>query len=72
MQRRSGYDHAGEFESSLLMALCEEAVDLSKLAPDQPWYTRSAEQASREKGEKMVQLILEDLRDCLTEYRDDS
>ena len=67
-QKETGYDHAGEFEASLLMALCPEAVDLSKLAPGQPWYAESARKASRELGEKMVRLILQDLRDQMTKY----
>ena len=68
VQRETGYDHAGEFEASLLMALCPEAVDLSKLAPGQPWYTRSAQKASRELGDRMVTLLLEDLRERMTKY----
>jgi creatinine amidohydrolase len=69
VQKETGYDHAGEFEASLLMALCPEAVDLSKLAPGQPWYTKAARKASRELGEKMVELILQDLREKFTRYR---
>lgn len=68
VQKQTGYDHAGEFEASLLMALCPQAVDLSKLAPDQPWYTQSARKANRELGDKMVDLTLKDLRVQLTKY----
>ena len=68
VQRQTGYDHAGEFEASLVMALCPEAVDLSKLAPGQPWYTKSAKKASRELGERMVALILADLKERITKY----
>ena len=62
VQAETGYDHAGEFETSLMMALCPEGVDVSKLAPGQPWYTKAARDASPELGAKMVDLILRDLR----------
>jgi len=67
-QEQTGYDHAGEFETSLLMALCPDAVDVSKLAPGQPWYVESAQNASLQLGEKMLQLILQDLRQQMTKY----
>ncbi len=66
VQAQTGYDHAGLHETSLLMALCPEATDLACLEPGQHWYTDSAVGASREYGEKMVVLILEQLREELS------
>jgi len=58
------FDHAGVGETSLMMALCREGVDMSKFDP-KPWYSRSAPQSTREYGEKAVTLILERLRRIL-------
>ncbi len=50
-------DHAGFYETSLLMAAHPELVDLSRIGADAPWYTISpasdARKASIEVGEKM-------------------
>jgi creatinine amidohydrolase/Fe(II)-dependent formamide hydrolase-like protein len=50
-------DHAGFYETSLLMAAHPELVDLSRIGPDAPWYTISpasdAREASVEAGEEM-------------------
>jgi len=50
-------DHAGFYETSLLMAARPELVDLSRIGTDAPWYTISpasdARKASLEAGEKM-------------------
>jgi creatinine amidohydrolase len=62
VQRQTGYDHAGEHESSLLWALCPEAVDMDKRKDNKTWYTKSAEKATVEYGRKMVDLILRQLR----------
>jgi creatinine amidohydrolase/Fe(II)-dependent formamide hydrolase-like protein len=58
------FDHAGEGETSLMMALAPEAVDLSKLSADR-WYTRSARQASVELGSRGRDRILAQLRKAL-------
>jgi creatinine amidohydrolase len=55
------FDHAGLGETSLLMALCPEGVDLGLLAHDR-WYTRSARQSSEELGRRGCDLILARLR----------
>ena len=55
------FDHAGEGETSLLMALAPEGVDISKLSEDR-WYTRSARRASVELGLKGRDRILARLR----------
>ena len=51
------FDHAGEGETSLMMALCPEAVDMNRLGDNTGWYTASAAQASRETGEKGREMI---------------
>ena len=62
VQKQTGYDHAGEHESSLLWALCPEAVDMDKRRDNSTWYTEAAHNASLEYGRKMVDLILTQLR----------
>ena len=61
-QLATGYDHAGKYESSILMALYPEAVDLSRIDETKHWFTESAREASAELGEKMVSLTLESLK----------
>jgi len=58
------FDHAGEGETSLMMALSPAAVDLSRLSEDK-WYARSARQASVERGLKGRERILARLRRAL-------
>jgi creatinine amidohydrolase/Fe(II)-dependent formamide hydrolase-like protein len=58
------FDHAGEGETSLMMALSPAAVDLSRLSQDK-WYARSARQASVERGLKGRDRILAWLRRAL-------
>jgi creatinine amidohydrolase len=58
------FDHAGLGETSLLMALCPEAVDMARLA-EGPWYTATATDASATLGEAGCARILEHLRQAL-------
>lgn len=58
VQDATGYDHAGEFESSILMSLYPEAVKLERLGDVAHWFTKSAEKANKELGDKMVELSL--------------
>jgi len=58
------FDHAGEGETSLMMALCPEGVDMGRFSADK-WYLDSAKQSSMELGEKGKQLILEHMRSVL-------
>lgn len=58
------FDHAGVGETSLMMALCPEGVDLSRFDA-RPWYSRTAPQATPAYGERAVALILERLRGIL-------
>jgi creatinine amidohydrolase/Fe(II)-dependent formamide hydrolase-like protein len=59
--RNYPFDHAGQGETSLLMALCPEGVDMKKFS-DSEWYSRSAAQASAELGTKARELILAHMR----------
>jgi hypothetical protein len=59
--REYPFDHAGQGETSLMLALCPEGVDMGHLA-EGAWYTRSARDASRELGERGRELILAHLR----------
>lgn len=58
------FDHAGLGETSLLMALCPEGVDLARLS-DERWYTHSARQSSVELGRRGRDLVLARLREVL-------
>ena len=58
VQNATGYDHAGEFECSILMALYPECVDLTRLNEKKHWFTASSAKASKELGDKMVDLSL--------------
>lgn len=59
------FDHAGIGETSLMMALCPEAVDMASFS-DAPWYVRTARQASAELGRKGRDLIADHMRAILT------
>ncbi len=65
VQNATGYDHAGEFESSILMALYPEAVDLSRIDDKYHWFTQSARKANLELGQKMVAASLEYLEKAI-------
>jgi creatinine amidohydrolase/Fe(II)-dependent formamide hydrolase-like protein len=58
------FDHAGQGETSLLMALCPEGVDMQKFSAKK-WYSRSAERASAELGTRARDLILAHMRHVL-------
>jgi creatinine amidohydrolase len=58
------FDHAGEGETSLMMALCPEAVDMQRFDGGR-WYVRSAANASPETGARGRDLILAHLRQML-------
>ena len=62
---RYPFDHAGAGETSLMLALAPETVDLGKLPDNEGWYTESAEQASLELGRQGVEMILERFRRIL-------
>lgn len=62
--REYPFDHAGLGETSLLMALCPEGVDLDLVA-DERWYTRSARQSSADLGRRGRDRILARMRGLL-------
>ncbi len=59
------FDHAGQGETSLMMALCPEAVDMARFGDNTGWYTATAQEASVELGRKGVAMILDRLRGLL-------
>jgi creatinine amidohydrolase len=58
------FDHAGQGETSLMMALSPEAVDMKRLSAKR-WYTLSAGKASTKLGEKGRDMILAHVRQAL-------
>ncbi len=65
VQNATGYDHAGKYESSILMSLYPDCVDLSRIDDKKHWFTDSARQANKELGDKMVKDSLEYLLDAI-------
>lgn len=61
VQNATGYDHAGEFESSILMALYPDCVKLDRIDDVKHWFTESARKANAELGKRMVELSLDSL-----------
>jgi creatinine amidohydrolase len=59
------FDHAGVGETSLMLALAPEAVDMVRLGENTGWYTASAGGATRETGERGCATILAHLRAVL-------
>ncbi len=55
------FDHAGVGETSLLLALDPAGVDMSKLSTER-WYLASAGKATRQHGQRAVEMILRRLR----------
>jgi hypothetical protein len=56
-------DHAGFYETSLLMAACPELVELDRLGMDAPWYCTSPNSAARtasvKAGERFWQAMID-------------
>lgn len=63
VQNATGYDHAGEFESSILMALYPDCVKLDRIDDKKHWFTESARKANLELGAKMVEASLKSLEE---------
>ena len=61
-------DHAGKTESSLMMALCPEAVDMKRFSADK-WYARQAPEASIEYGRAARDAILARMRRILKDAK---
>ena len=58
------FDHAGEGETSLMMAMCPEAVDMTAFSPER-WYVEGAARATAETGARGRDLILAHMRKVL-------
>jgi creatinine amidohydrolase/Fe(II)-dependent formamide hydrolase-like protein len=62
--KRYPFDHAGKGETSLLMALCPEGVDMSRFS-EEKWYLRSGREATAALGAKGRDMILGHMREVL-------
>lgn len=58
-------DHAGKQETSLMMALCPEGVDMKRHNKEH-WYAHSAKDAAKEYGDRAKAEILNGLRKILS------
>ncbi len=65
VQNATGYDHAGKYETSILMSLYPDAVDLSRLGDIKHWFTEAAKDASTKIGDEMVEKSLEYLLEAI-------
>ncbi|MER8465819.1 creatininase family protein [Mesorhizobium sp. M1396] len=65
MNGKYPFDHAGIGETSLMLALCPEAVDAGRFEDNKSWYTASASDASAELGQRGVAMIMDHLRTIL-------
>ena len=65
VQNATGYDHAGKYESSILMALYPDSVKLDRIDDIKHWFTESAREANAELGEIMVEKSLEYLEKAI-------
>jgi creatinine amidohydrolase len=54
-------DHAGEQETSLMMAFCPECVDMKRFN-EKKWYSLGARKASLEYGNRAKAIILHDMK----------
>ena len=59
------FDHAGEGETSLLMALVPEGVEMDRVSQNNTWYTNSAYNSSSDKGEAVASKIVNSLKERL-------
>lgn len=58
VQNATGYDHAGKYESSILMALYPDSVQLDRIDDIKHWFTESAREANLALGNEMVEKSL--------------
>jgi creatinine amidohydrolase/Fe(II)-dependent formamide hydrolase-like protein len=59
------FDHAGLGETSLMLALAPETVDMTRALDGDLWYTATAPQATAESGERGVAIALAHLQSVL-------
>ena len=55
------FDHAGEGETSLLMALAPDGVEIDRVSENKTWYTKSVPNSSKSKGELVTSKIVKSL-----------
>jgi len=60
-----GFDHAGKWETSLLMGTYPELVDLSRCKDNTEWFAQSAKESTEEIGMHMVSCTLEWLKEVI-------
>ena len=65
VQNATGYDHAGKYETSMLMALYPDCVKLERLKDIKHWFTEAAKDASSEIGNEMVEKSLDYLKKAI-------
>jgi len=65
VQNATGYDHAGKFESSILMSLYPDCVQLDRIDDIKHWFTESAREANKELGDIMIEKSLEYLKGAI-------
>ncbi len=65
VQNATGYDHAGKYESSLLMALYPDCIKLDRIDDIKHWFTESAREANAELGNLMAEKSLEYLAEAI-------
>ncbi|HWA50768.1 MAG TPA: hypothetical protein VG742_21050, partial [Dongiaceae bacterium] len=58
------FDHAGEGETSLMLDLCPEGVDMNRFS-DKQWFTGTAKKARAATGRRGSELILAHMRDVM-------
>ena len=62
---RFPFDHAGEGETALMLALAPDTVDMARVAEGNPWYTETAPRATAATGQGGVAIALAHLRQVL-------
>jgi creatinine amidohydrolase len=65
VQNATGYDHAGKYESSILMALYPDCIKLDRIDDIKHWFTESAREANKALGDEMVEKSLEYLKKAI-------
>jgi len=58
------FDHAAKGETSLMMALCPDQVNMDKVSVEK-WYLATANDASKDFGEEGVKMVLDRMRRIL-------
>ena len=59
VQKICGFDHAGKVETSMMLSLYPDKVDLERRKDNTEWYAQSAAEASKEFGDEIVCRTLE-------------